>query len=222
MICSTPRTGSTLLGRVLAASGLFGSSVEYLHHKHLGNIARRFNIVEADGNVDLPTYFSRLYAHRTSANGVFGIKCHYDQFAPFVAGKRWMQILPDVKFVYIIRQDILAQAISLTIATQTNSFRADIAGTKEANYSREQIQKWIHYIADLNRHWRIFFGEHGIRPYYLTYEDFVARPQEISVEIGKYVGVDVGDALFSAENTTMKKQRDSISDIWKERFLSEG
>jgi LPS sulfotransferase NodH len=72
LVLATPRSGSTLLGQGLQASGLAGDPKEFFGHKMPFWMERR-------QTPTLPSYAARLREERATSNGVFGAKLIYRQ-----------------------------------------------------------------------------------------------------------------------------------------------
>src|SRR3954468_9297106 len=72
LMLATPRSGSTLLGQGLQASGLAGDPKEFFGHKMP-------YWMERWGTPSLESYVARLVSARSTANGVFGAKLLYQQ-----------------------------------------------------------------------------------------------------------------------------------------------
>ncbi|MBR3663506.1 MAG: hypothetical protein IKN64_02485 [Desulfovibrio sp.] len=76
-LASSPRTGSSLCAEYFEYTGLAGRPLEYFHPKYQEDFSSRW----AFG--DKKNYICLLERWRTSPNGVFGVKCHFDQFMDF-------------------------------------------------------------------------------------------------------------------------------------------
>jgi LPS sulfotransferase NodH len=84
LICTTPRSGSTLLCRYLTATGCAGVPDEYLFEKTLPRFYGKHGVS------DFPSYFRALLENETTPNGVFGLKLMSapDVFAGYLARLR--------------------------------------------------------------------------------------------------------------------------------------
>jgi trehalose 2-sulfotransferase len=125
-ILSSQRSGSTLLARMLFETRHAGDPLEYFNLRLL-ELARR-----QTGNQFLtPIEFTRLMElRRTSPNGVFGIKIHYEQmlraFQSNVPTEKMTEFLCSHQHLFWIRRrDRLRQAVSLALATHTNSWSSE-------------------------------------------------------------------------------------------------
>src|SRR4051794_31435893 len=72
LMLATPRSGSTLLGQGLQASGLAGDPKEFFGHK-MPFWMKRW------GTPTLGSYVAHLVPERSTPNGVFGAKLLYQQ-----------------------------------------------------------------------------------------------------------------------------------------------
>src|SRR5947209_13992998 len=79
MICSTGRSGSTLLCSLLTNTGVMGVPHEYFNLSRHGQFLIKRLKDRADGEIPMEEYFDALVKHRTTPNGVFGIKAHINQ-----------------------------------------------------------------------------------------------------------------------------------------------
>jgi LPS sulfotransferase NodH len=125
-ILSSQRSGSTLLARMLFETRQAGDPLEYFNLRLLA-LARK-----QTGNQSLtPVEFMRLMElRRTSPNGVFGMKIHYEQmlraFQSNVPNEKMRGFLRSHQHLFWIRRrDRLRQAISLALATHTNSWSSE-------------------------------------------------------------------------------------------------
>lgn len=198
VICSHPRSGSTLLGEAVRFADGLGCPLEYLHRGFRPTIAERWRAP------DLGSFVSALHRHRTEPNGVLSIKLFWqdveevahesapDRFpAPGTIPPEAMQerdyrdlrallgdILPDAEFVHLERRDRVRQAVSAMVAAQTGLWRS-IPGVGrqtalgEAEYDYDRILGMIAFAEHAHAHWRAFFAANSIEPYRLTYEELV-------------------------------------------------
>jgi trehalose 2-sulfotransferase len=75
VICTAPRTGSSLLGEALTSTGCAGRASEYFDiHKHNEQTwITKFKIAQDKD------YLEKVIAAGTTPNGVFGLKLHWHQ-----------------------------------------------------------------------------------------------------------------------------------------------
>jgi LPS sulfotransferase NodH len=75
LICSTPRSGSTLLADLLDKTSFAGRPLEYFNNVYVEDYARTSNTPQ----LARQKYWSDLQRMRTTENGVFGVKAHLTQ-----------------------------------------------------------------------------------------------------------------------------------------------
>src|SRR5258707_11620961 len=79
LVCSTPRSGSTLLCDALAKTGLAGNPGEFFDPKYTEIFSRKYSILRRE------EYLKSIMEHCTSPNGVFGAKIHSFQLRHLAA-----------------------------------------------------------------------------------------------------------------------------------------
>ncbi|MBA2347141.1 MAG: sulfotransferase [Solirubrobacterales bacterium] len=186
VVCSTPRSGSGLLCRGLAATGYGGLPAEYF------NPNQRVPLTARWGCAGTPhAYGSALRAMRTR-NGAFATKLHWDQLEqlwreltpgasgepPFdVPADFLFELVPEARFVYIVRSDVDAQAVSLWTAMHTNEWhrRADVQHlpVTRPRYDFAEIDRLRDALVLCELHWDRFFRANSIRPVEVVYEELV-------------------------------------------------
>jgi LPS sulfotransferase NodH len=188
LVCATQRTGSALLCRGLAATGVAGNPFEYFNLEHRRPLEARWG---CDGS--LAGYAATLMRDRSTPNGQFGSKLHWEhlqQMRAELAGEPGgdpgftavdasllERLLPGVHYVRILRLDIDRQAVSLWTALRRRQFAArwdeDPALLADVAYDFRGIARCRRLLAAGELHWDRFFRTNGIRPIEIVYEDFV-------------------------------------------------
>jgi LPS sulfotransferase NodH len=178
VVCSVPRTGSTLLCRGLQATGRAGSPYEYLEPTRMAELVARW-----DCGTETEAYVHALRTRRVDANGVFGTKLHWYQLEALGEPARLLELLPGARFARIVRRDLDAQAVSHWIALLTQrSFQ--VRGTR----APRRLRPWPYDYAAIARlrltlehgqaRWTGFFAAHGIEPVEVVYEELAARYED--------------------------------------------
>jgi LPS sulfotransferase NodH len=139
LLCSHPRSGSTLLGESLYASGVFGCPIEYFHRGFRPAFVKRWQATDA------LSLRNAAHRYRTDSSGLFSTKLFWQdiediatELEPSLAGKLRGSVpanvyhhvfnlleewFPNPTFIYLTRKDICRQAISEVIANQTQQWR---------------------------------------------------------------------------------------------------
>ena len=240
LILATPRSGSTLLGQGLQASGLAGEPKEFFGHK-MAFWMERWRTPA------LPTYAARLSEERATANGVFGAKLLYRQLLhlenvarqdPELADRPLPDVLdrlfPNLHWIWVTREDKVRQAISWFKARQTGVWGQD-QGQSAPKLGRawrlgdeplEPGELAFDYegIAALKRQAETedaaigqFFAENGITPFRVVYEEFSPRYAETIDALLRWMGITLPRDLILPNPRTMKLA-DDRTDEWVARF----
>src|SRR6266576_2552875 len=128
VLCSCPRTGSSLVAAALRQMGL-GDPQEYFNPVDDDYQPRREFL-----DVPLNEYLERIKSER-SANSVFGIKTHFRQIPAEIVDE-FPRIFPNASYVFLTRRNVLRQALSWARATQTGAWDADRMQEREPNFER--------------------------------------------------------------------------------------
>jgi LPS sulfotransferase NodH len=213
MIASTPRSGSTFLGDALTDAGSFGAPFEYLHKRNRYRWTARF------GSDDMSTLLGQIIAHRTSANGIFGLKAHWNQFAPHADLRLFEPHGGLERVVFIYRRDLAAQAISFLRAVQTWQWES---GATPAGRARYQYDGIVHYAKEIrrqNQHWSDYFGSGFDLPLLrIVYEDMVADHEAGLRSVAEFIG-GVGATLQVPKR--LQRQSGSETAAWRQTFLQD-
>jgi len=239
MICSHPRSGSTLLVEAIRFAGGLGCPLEYLHRGFRPTIAERWRAP------DLDSYVAALHQHRTEPNGVLSIKLFWqdvedvaherapDRFPPpgttpaaVMHARDYRDLralvgdlLPDPEFVYLERRDRVREAVSAMVAVQTGLWRS-IPGVGRqqavgaAEYDYDEILRLIALADYSHEHWRAFFAANGVEPYRVTYEELVDDFERVVNGLFAALG-----SASAPPPRRMRRQADQTTEAMVLRFL---
>ncbi len=213
VLCSNPRSGSTYFMHLLISTKLLGRPYEWLRGD--GGTA---HTDYADYPTDDEKQLEYLLRDGCTANGVCALKMfpeHFDRRIKVL----WAERLPSLQYVYLIRRDLLGQAISLSLARQTDSYAYGMPERREPVYDREHILKCMDFIATGDARWRLFFAKNGISPLFITYEDLIKAPQEAVDRVAALMGI--AHATIDGSDFDITVQRNARSTQWRERFIQE-
>jgi trehalose 2-sulfotransferase len=244
-VCATPRSGSTLLCRSLAATGVAGRPEEYferLRHSGLPREPREyFEGTSQPGLLDLlpPTRtgdppatelereLPRYLAEGTTPNGVFGAKLMWGYFEDLLARLGTTAEGPAVEalaarfgplsWVHVTRSDKVAQAVSLWRAVQTRSWSAADAPEAHPVYDARGIEHLLDQLIEHDVAWRAWFAAKGIEPHVVEYERFAADHTATLRGVLAHLGLEVE----RIPDPPMDRQGDARSDRWVARFNEE-
>ena len=220
MICSTGRCWSTLLSSLLINSGVMGVPHEYLYiQSHGMPLIERFGI-NTEPHLNFSEYIRKIKRYRTTPNGVFGLKAHFNQAVKLIDNKLLYRYFPKMKFVHLLRRDVIKQAVSLSIAVQTNKWTSRGGAEKEPMYDSEVIGRCLDDILTQNARWTIFFSVNDIEPHSVYYEDVIEDVGGVCRGVCKFVGVYT-EFDFDIGHAGLSKQGDSRNDEWAAKYRAE-
>jgi LPS sulfotransferase NodH len=264
LICSTPRTGSSLLCDALTATGIAGRPEEYFQFRARTGQPRRpreyfegaedpeiFSILgsrtrgEEDEERYDPSRFPRYedfltwaIDQATTPNGVFGAKVMWGYFNGFVTGLRWAlpgrqrvpleqlagSVFPNLHYVWIAREDKVAQAVSLWRAIQSWSWSSDQNPHRNTadhlQYSYAAIRHLLEDIQEHDREWAGYFDHCGVAPYVVSYERLRVGLPEVVIGILDFLGLPT-DRGVAIPPVRRRSQSDDLSRTWAEQFRVE-
>lgn len=222
VICTTPRSGSNLLCNLLESSGAMGQPKEFLNlDSVILPFAQRNNLIDSESQIYLDTYLDQVVKKFSSKNNVFGMKLLFDQFEPYMELNAIRKFIPQFKFIWLLRKDVLSQAISQHIARETNewtSFNERNNQEKEhksrrefVDYDENKINRFLKKLAKDNLNWIEFFSVNQLDYLPVTYEDLLKNTNQVCHNICDFCGVKT-DYQFSLQQASFKKQGDEINE----------
>ena len=145
IICTSPRSGSTLLCKLLAATGVAGNPDSYFHRPSISDwladlgLTRKRSVPEREL---LEAIFRAAIAKGTLGTGIFGLRLQRHSFDFFTEKlavlypehsndvERFQAAFGRTLFVHLTRRDKVAQAVSYVKAQQTGLWHAAPDGTE--------------------------------------------------------------------------------------------
>lgn len=211
-ICTAPRSGSNFLSQLLASTGLLGKPLEYFNGP-----GRRF--FDDPGYPDDPhEQMHRILTMGVTNNSVYALKLFAHQHDWISRQVRWTEHLPDLRYVYLTRRDLLGQAISWSRASQTGQFRHSQRSKSQPVYDPASISMLLSRIVTEYARWEVYFARNAIAPLRLVYEDVVTAPQ-VSVNAVASLLSLAEMAPVDLNHVGVIVQRDSINEDWRRRFI---
>ena len=216
MVCSIPRSGSSLLCELLANTDVAGAPAEFFHPDKMEVLQEQWGTDTLDG------YMRELLARKTSPNGVFGLKTHWGQYKPLFGESDPRALLPQLRLVLITRRDRLRQSISWVRALQTRKWANHDRPMVErpAVFDSDHIGRKLARIEREEQVWESFFERHGIEPQRVVYEDFIEAQEETVRGILETLGIEV-PADLHIPPPVLDRQADELSDEWVQRYRAE-
>lgn len=227
IICSTGRSGSTLLGRTLSSVGYAGNCREFFRPDVLANHGVGKSVDRLYG------YFASAYGRGKTSNQVFGVKLHWDHMVDLLKIVRtdptWQpqsdisvlsELFPNPTFIFIRRQHLVKQAISMEMGNQTGVYVIDAenAGDRPSVEQRLRFKPLNIYrckqgIQRRNQKWRDFFQQNNVSFLEVVYEDLVQDFDTVMGRVLEFSGFGVCAAEINIIQAT-KKQGNRVNERW--------
>lgn len=204
VLCSTPRSGSTLLSEALHFLGCAGTPIEYFDPTNAMRVLwRRW------GSTTVAGYTAELHRRRVSPEGLFGVKLHWFQLAAVAAGGEAAQrahgvrlteathalrrIAPDACAVRVLRRNRRRQAESWARAERTGRWYST-PGSPPAPRPAipdEEVEAFARRIDAEERSWGALLDRLGIEPLVVHYEDLRDDYTATVLAVAEHVGCPV-------------------------------
>ena len=212
IIATSMRSGSNLLAGLLYQTGRFGVPAEYLTAESLQGWTERL------GTKSASELLRELSGYRTTPNGVFAAKVHFQQLECLGGFAKLMETFPSARFVFLYRRDILAQAVSMAIALQSDQWvKHEKARDQQPVYDEAQIDHCLRKVVLESSSWKYLLAANGFPWMELAYEDLVARKADAIQRVAELMGESL-DATAVPIQTVYQKQANARNSEWMERF----
>ncbi|MBU9232469.1 Stf0 sulfotransferase family protein [Burkholderia multivorans] len=231
-IAFTPRCGSTALSNALAHAGV-GCPTEYFQYPY--DAQSPFGRAPSG---DFSRDIEALVRER-SANGIFGAKIMHDHRAHL---DDWLEssvaryatlddVLPNHRWIYIRREDSIAQAVSLYIADESGIWHMPTDADTDVpepdiRYDFLAILAKLTMLLSHEANWDAYFRKTGIQPLRTSYEALSAAPAPFLEALAAHLDVPA-DRLADVQLTRtgrLNKISDRFADVYRnirERFTTD-
>jgi len=242
VICTSPRSGSTLLCKLLAATGISGNPNSYFHNPSIEDWTRSLDLAPDQGTPErdvLRAVFDAVRARGTDHTGIFGLRVQRKSFDFLIQrmnvlypglgddAERFQVAFGNTLFIHLTRSNKLEQAISLVKATQTGLWHKAPDGTelerasspKEPVYDADEIALHLANLTALDEDWKNWFANEKIDPFHISYDALSANPAGELARILEALELD--PAAAKGISPGVGKLADSTNRNWLARFLAE-
>lgn len=242
IICANPRSGSTLLCRLLSETGVAGNPASYFHMPELAAWIRALNVSVPPGASQSETVCAIIAAALKEGSGgtdVFGLRLMRKSFDFLMRqidvlypdlpsdAARFDAVFAQPRYIHLTRGDKVSQAVSLVMAEQTGLWHKAPDGSeiertappKDPIYNGDEIGKNVDELVAYDREWLRWFMHEGIDPILVTYEELAMNPTGTLRRILKELGLN--DQVAEDVRPSVAKLADETSRNWVERFRKE-
>ena len=242
MICTSPRSGSTLLCRMLAATGVAGKPDSHFHEPSLDAWAADYDLRAedfADERDFLKVVFQAAVRHGSDGQEIFGLRLQRRSFDFFMAKAavlhpqaasglaRIEAAFGRTLFIHLTRRDKLAQAVSFIKADQTGLWHRAADGSElerlsppaDPVYDRDLIRRQIGIFEGFDQGWNQWFGDQGMEPVRIVYEDFSKDPKAVLQQLMTILGH--GPEAAEGIEPPVARLTDRVNRAWMDRYRAD-
>lgn len=219
-----------MLCRMLAATGVAGVPQSYFHRPDTGDWARYLDL---PCTATLTDILERVRA--TASDGLCGIRVQRDSFDFLMKTlngfgttdrQRIEAALGPSTYLWLTRDDKLAQAISLLRAEHSGLWHRNADGTElerlppvsETGFDAQAIAAQIDRFHQADADWRAWFSENDIEPFHIRYGDLASNPTQTLSDCLHALGCDPKHATNVPVQTA--RLADATSEAWARKFLA--
>ncbi|QDY69406.1 Stf0 family sulfotransferase [Qingshengfaniella alkalisoli] len=242
IICTAPRSGSTLLCGLLAATNAAGNPDSHFHSLSLDDWLDDYclkHIDYASQEEAVRAIFKAALSRGKGDTDIFGLRMQRGSFDHFM--QQLKLLLPgrmsDVErirkafgptlYIHLSRPDRLNQAISRVRAEQTGLWHRNSDGTElerlappqEPRYDAAAIKRHMIALEALDEAWERWFELEAMEPMRINYDALSIDPKQVLAQVLSALNLDPSRAQ-SVEAPTAKLA-DELSREWRDRFESE-
>jgi LPS sulfotransferase NodH len=242
-ICTTPRSGSTLLCKLLAATGKAGNPDSFYHRDaFMREWAAEWGL--PDPETLSRGAFERAYldaARRAgeAGTGIFGMRLQQDYLSALSDTldriypglhsdtHRFERAFGPIVYLHLSRADKVAQAVSLVKAEQSGLWHLNADGSdyerlgppREPAYDFQAIRREVVDLERADLAWVAWFDRHRISPLRISYETLAEHPAETLTEICKALGIEAPEA--ATIKPRLAKLSDAMNLDWVRRYQAD-
>ena len=243
IICTTPRSGSTLLCKLLASTGKAGQPDSFYHRpKFMREWADEWGL--SDSGTFSKSDFDRAYLAAAmkagdAGTGIFGLRLQQkylellsqtlDHIYPGLLSDkdRFERAFGKTLYLHLTREDKVAQAVSLVKAEQSGLWHLNADGTElersaepqEIHYDLKRIyQEFVALERDDNA-WDSWFKQQEITPVRIRYEALAKNPSATLIQIFEALEIEPPD--LGKIEPEVAKLADAESLVWMRRFRAD-
>jgi LPS sulfotransferase NodH len=229
IVCATPRTGSTLLCALLAASGVGGHPESWYRDEDRAEYTSDWDVPPDDPRA----YLEAAIRAGTGPDGTCGLRIQAPTLQPLLSELHI--IFPDAPddsallraafgpchFIRTRRRDAVAQAVSRLKAEDSQVWHLDgTEGTpvRIPTYDATRLDAFIAEAATGEALWDAWFTGTGLTPVTLWYEDFAADPEAQVRRAMTALGLTPPPGPLTVPN---RRMADAQSADWARRYRQE-
>lgn len=239
IICTTPRSGSTMLIDLLRQTGVAGRPEAYFRQLSIADFCAAFDMPAQDGWTYDAAYIAKATAWARHGGRIAGFRANWEAIGTLQSRlalchpaartdtERLTAAFGPTRFIYLERQDKLAQAISRTRAEQSGLWHRNADGTVREQtgeayvpvYNADAITTYMAETTANIANWHKWFTQNAITPHQVLYEQLAHDPAKVVAGILTALGLDPAAAQGLRPGTARLANTESKS--WATRYQAE-
>lgn len=214
LICFTNRCGSNYVAQCLASDGQLLQAGENLNFNTVITQSQKRDFKTFD------SYLAWLIASRKGPRKVFGCKASVGQLLMLYNAGLLHLAKDKIRFIHIIRDDVLEQAISLFIANRTQQWTSEQdAQAVEIDYEPAQLMHIMESISRQNSLFSLVLKMLGSPTLHVRYGDFSSDPLAGVQDVARHLGLS--NLCLKSTNVRYAKQSNESNRELKRRWLAD-
>jgi LPS sulfotransferase NodH len=234
ILCATPRSGSTMMCDLMAASGVAGRPNSYFRRQSIADFASEWGI--APGPDFERRHFDAARRAGTDPSGMFALRLMWESLPELIAllarlepgagsdRESLARVFGTSLYIYLNRSDKIGQAVSRLRAEQSGLWHMAADGTDRervktetpVGYDAAQLALFLAEAEADERAWEAWFAEQDISPLRLTYDELSADPAASLGRVVAALGHDPASVAHIRPRT--RRLADETSADWREKF----
>lgn len=210
LLCTMPRSGSTLLCGLLEQTGAAGKPNSFFRPQSMADFAAAWDVPAQTLEAFDQSYLDTVLDRGTAETGCFGMRIMWDNIPGLITrlGQLFPQAMTDLarlraafgslQFIHLFRRDKVAEAVSYAIAEQSGLWHRNADGTEleriapraEPVYDAGHVQRTYQIVTEGCNAWQQWFDAQRITPFPLAYEDLAGDPIGQLQKVLQFLGLD--------------------------------
>lgn len=176
LVIFTPRSGSSWLTKIVAATNKLGFLEEYINPDFVREVALRMHATRQT------VLLAMLKRQARTDNGVFSMEARAIDIELFGEGEFFDALGENMPTFMLWRDNIVAQGISLYRAVTTGYYHSTGAAAPPPDYDADKIAEWMQHIVQTENENLSLIERRNLHPRFLRYEDIV-RDRRTTLQI---------------------------------------
>lgn len=208
------RSGSSMICEHLRATGKFSGFGEPFNHELVIERSRKYGLESFEA------YLVWLMKNVRKPGTQFGMKASLEQVLMLLRCDAVPRFFSNCRWIFVQRLDIVSQAVSLSIARQTNQWHSfESSSGIKPQYRFEELLHSISEISEIYSNSLALAAMLGLKPYHLAYERFIEDKNNETKRLAEYLGEQ--NVEVDAGRLRLQKQGDGTNLEFHARFLED-